>query len=165
LECPAADQTKLVSRGDMLHHVGVGDIFVIAGQSNASGRGKDPVYDPPELGVHMLRNSGRWDIAAHPLNESTDMIYEAHLENYNPATVPTCALQKCSETELHYPIGLIQTALGGSGLWQWNPDEEGSLYRNMIHIIKSTAVRIKGILGTRAVQMALKLGATYFERF
>ena len=26
------------TRGDMVHHVGVGDVFVIAGQSNAAGR-------------------------------------------------------------------------------------------------------------------------------
>ena len=42
------------TRGDMVHHVGVGDVFVIAGQSNAAGRAKDPVADEPELGVHVV---------------------------------------------------------------------------------------------------------------
>ena len=53
------------TRGDMVHNIGVGDVFVVAGQSNAAGRAKDPVDDPPELGVHLLRNSGRWDLATH----------------------------------------------------------------------------------------------------
>ena len=37
------------TRGDMVHHIGVGDVFVAAGQSNAAGRAKNPVEDPPEL--------------------------------------------------------------------------------------------------------------------
>ena len=43
------------TRGDMIHNIGVGDVFVVAGQSNAAGRAKNPVEDAPELGVHLLR--------------------------------------------------------------------------------------------------------------
>lgn len=43
-----------------VHHVGVGEIFVMAGQSNMSGYGRDPAYDPPEMGVHLFDNSGKW---------------------------------------------------------------------------------------------------------
>ena len=46
------------TRGDMIHNIGVGDVFVVAGQSNAAGRAKNPVEDAPELGVHLLRDSG-----------------------------------------------------------------------------------------------------------
>ena len=58
------------TRGDMVHNIGVGDVFVAAGQSNAAGRAKDPIEDGPELGVHLLRPSGRWDLATHPLGET-----------------------------------------------------------------------------------------------
>ena len=47
-------------RGDMRHFWGVGDLWVIAGQSNSAGYGRGAVYDPPELGLHLLRNSGHW---------------------------------------------------------------------------------------------------------
>ena len=34
-------------RGDVIHHIGVGDVYVIAGQSNAVGYGKDYITDLP----------------------------------------------------------------------------------------------------------------------
>lgn len=60
--------------GDMIHHLGIGDLFVITGQSNSAGYGKDPIFDPPELGIHLLKNNGRWDMASHPFNDSTATI-------------------------------------------------------------------------------------------
>jgi hypothetical protein len=54
-------------RGDARDFLGVGDLWVIAGQSNAAGYGKAPVQDPPELGLHMFRASGEWALATHPL--------------------------------------------------------------------------------------------------
>ncbi|MEZ4628259.1 MAG: sialate O-acetylesterase [Eubacteriales bacterium] len=68
------------TRGDMVHHVGVGDVFVIAGQSNAAGRAKDPIEDAPEIGVSLLRDSGKWDLAAHPLGETTGSVHLGHFE-------------------------------------------------------------------------------------
>lgn len=43
---------------DTIHHIGVGDLYVIAGQSNAAGYGKDSIYNPSEIEVHLLRNRG-----------------------------------------------------------------------------------------------------------
>jgi len=155
-----------ITRGDMVHHVGVGDIYVIAGQSNASGRAKDPVEDPPELGVHILRNSGRWDLASHPLNETTDSIYEAHFETANPSHGPYLAFGKLIKNATGCPVGLIQASLGGSGLWQWNPEQEGSLYCNMIDIIRRNTEGIKGILWYQGCADGFEnYGDTYYERF
>ena len=55
------------TRGDMIHHIGVGDVFVIAGQSNSVGYGKGEYTDEPELGIHVLKKNGKWDLATHPL--------------------------------------------------------------------------------------------------
>lgn len=65
---------RMCTRGDMRHHLGVGDIFLIAGQSNAAGRSKTPVCDEPHPMVHVMRPNGRWDMASHPLGETTDML-------------------------------------------------------------------------------------------
>ena len=134
------------TRGDMVHHLGVGDLYVIAGQSNAAGYGKDPAFDPPELGVHVLRNSGLWDLASHPLNESTRTIHEANREGANPGNSPFITFGRRLKKELGYPVGLIQTALGGSPLKAWNPEEDGYLYRNMLDIIRSAGGRVRGVL-------------------
>ena len=112
-------------RGDMRFHLGVGDLYVIAGQSNSAGYGKDPAYDPPEPGVHLFRNCGRWDMAAHPMNESTGTIHPVNQEGGNPGHCPYLAFGKMLRREIGYPTGLLQTSLGGSPLRVWNPKEDG----------------------------------------
>jgi len=155
-----------VLRGDMRHHFGVGDIFVIAGQSNAGGRGPDPVFDPPELGVHQLRNSGVWGIASHPLSDSTDAVYLTHREPDNPAHGPFLAFAKRLKAQLGYPIGLIQTALGGSGLWHWDASEDGALLSNMLRMLRDHAPKISGVLWYQGCTDAMeKRDDDYYERF
>lgn len=133
-------------RGDMVHHVGVGDVFALAGQSNSAGYGKDSVYDPPELGVHLYKNSDRWDLASHPLNDSTGTRHQVNTEEVNSGHSPWLSFGKYMKRYLGYPIGLIQTALGGSPLSAWNPEEEGYLYENMVERIHSQGGKIKGVL-------------------
>ena len=136
--CLSMDEQKQVEwsvRGDMVHHVGVGDVFAIAGQSNSAGYGKDPVYDPAEVGVHLLANDGRWRLATHPMNESTNTVHHANLEGGNPGHAPWLAFAKRLRRELGVPVGLVQSALGGSPLSEWNPEETGGLYRNLMAIL------------------------------
>lgn len=154
-------------RGDMIHHVGIGDLFVIAGQSNSAGYGKGPVFDPPEVGIHVLRNSGQWDLASHPFNESTHTIHSVNREGANPGHSPYLSFAKRLKRDLAYPIGLIQTALGGSPLSAWNPEEEGYLYHNMLEVIHSTTDKIKGVLWYQGCTDAesLDLAYSYLERF
>ncbi|QHW33836.1 sialate O-acetylesterase [Paenibacillus rhizovicinus] len=133
-------------RGDMIHHVGVGDLWVIAGQSNAAGYGKGPVNDPPEMGIHLLRNNGNWDLATHPFNESTNTIHIENREGGNPGHSPFLAFARMIKRKTGYPVGLVQTALGGSPLRSWNPQEEGTLYRNMVNIVQSVGGTVKGVL-------------------
>lgn len=130
------------ARGDCVHHVGVGDVFVIAGQSNSAGYGKDFISDRPEEGVHLLKNSGRWDIAAHPMNDSTDTIHSHNRDGANTGHGPYLSFAKYLKRELGYPIGLVQTSLGGSPLKAWS-GEDGSLYRNMIDVVG----KLKGVKG------------------
>ncbi|MFB9275354.1 sialate O-acetylesterase [Cohnella cellulosilytica] len=133
-------------RGDMIHHVGVGDLWIIAGQSNAAGYGKGPVNDPPELGIHLLRNSGRWDLATHPFNESTNTLHIENRETANPGHSPFLAFAKLLKKETGYPIGLVQTALGGSPLKAWNPGEDGTLYRNMLAVLRAAGGSARGVV-------------------
>ena len=101
------------TRGDMIHNIGVGDVFVVAGQSNAAGRAKNPVEDAPELGVHLLRDSGVWDLATHPLGETTGSVHQGHFENHNPGHTPWLHFAKLLKRELGYPIGIVMSAYGG----------------------------------------------------
>lgn len=153
-------------RGDVIHYFGVGDLYVIAGQSNSAGYGKDPVYDPPELGVHMLANSNRWKLAAHPLNDATNTMHEINREGGNSGTSPYLSFAKYLKRELHYPVGLIQTSLGGSPLSRWNPEEDGDLYENMLETVALVRSGVKGILWYQGCSDTEELPSqTYLERF
>ena len=142
------DQGKVcgdwATRGDMIHHVGVGDVYVIAGQSNAAGYGKDRITDAPEPGVHLLKNSGNWDLASHPMGDSTRSVHTQNMDHANTGASPYLSFAKYLKAVLGYPIGLIQASLGGSPLSAWNPQADGTLYRSMMKSIGSQ--KIKGML-------------------
>ncbi len=153
-------------RGAIIYHVGVGDVFVIAGQSNSSGYGKDQVSDGPELGVHLFKNSDRWDLATHPLNDSTDTKHEVNMEMANSGTSPHLSFAKYLKKRLGYPIGLIQTALGGSSMSSWNPEKDGGLYKNMVERIKMQGRKVKGILWYQGCSDTVEgLSYIYEEQF
>lgn len=135
-----------VTRGDMVHHIGVGDNYLIAGQSNAAGRSKSPVMDAPEPGIHMLRLSGAWDMATHPLTETTNTRYAGNYENHNPGHSPWLHFAKCLKRELNHPIGLVNAAYGGAPLKWWNPEENGALLSNAVSLLSDTHTQVRGVL-------------------
>lgn len=135
-------------RGDMRHFLGVGDLWVIAGQSNSAGYGRGPVNDPPELGVHLFRNSEQWALATHPMNESTDTCHAVNREAANSGHSPYLHFARVLKQRRGTPIGLIQTSLGGSPLSRWNPIENPSadLYANMLKCIALCGGQVRGVL-------------------
>lgn len=125
-----------VFRGDVRLHIGVGDVFMIAGQSNSAGFGKDSAYDAPELGVHLFRNRHQWDLAAHPFNESTYNADVANADRGVTGVSPYLAFGKYFKKLSHYPVGLIETAMGGMPIKKWKPGV-GGLYKNMVEQAKA----------------------------
>jgi len=89
-------------------------------------------------------------------------------EAANPGHSPYLHLGRLLVRSLGYPIGLVQTALGGSPLQAWNPAEPGGavLYRNMVHCVELAGGRVKGILWYQGESDANRGPAeTYLERF
>ncbi|MBI1335931.1 MAG: hypothetical protein GC164_03100 [Phycisphaera sp.] len=155
-------------RGDMRHFIGVGDLWVIAGQSNSAGYGRGPVEDAPQLGVHLFNNAMRWTLATQPLNESTDTAHTCNRETGNPHHSPWLQWAKLVMKQVHHPVGLVQTSLGGSGMPSWNPTQPGGheLYDNMLDCVKAVGGRVRGVLWYQGESDAsLKAGETYEERF
>ncbi len=132
-------------RGDMRHHVGVGDVWVIAGQSNAAGYGKTPCPDAPELGIHQFHASGEWRLATHPLDDSTDTQYPANREGANASHSPFLAFARMVKRAVGYPIGLVPAALGGSAIASWAPGP-GSLFDNMLAYVRDAGGGCRGVL-------------------
>jgi sialate O-acetylesterase len=132
-------------RGDMRHFLGVGDLWIIAGQSNASGYGRAPYDDAPELGLHMLRHNGAWSLASHPLSDATASVFPASRETYNTGHSPFLHFARALKRELRHPIGLLPAALGGSPLADWHP-ERGALFANLKAMAARAGGSVKGIL-------------------
>ena len=147
--CLRRDSTsglEWAKRGDMIHHVGVGDLWVIAGQSNAVGYGRGPIHDPPELGVHLLRHDGSWDLASHPFNDATASIHPENRDDANPGHSPFLAFGRIVRRATGYQVGLLMAALGGSPLSAWDVEDDGYLTRNMLRIVATAGGRVRGIL-------------------
>lgn len=132
-------------RGDCVLHVGVGNLFIIAGQSNAAGYSRDFCMDPPHLCVHLYRNRSKWDMACHPMNESTMAGSLPNEEMGIPGVSPYLSFAKAYYAITNQPVGLIQTSMGGSPIKRWKP-EEGDLYQNMMQKIKETKGAYAGVL-------------------
>ncbi len=133
-------------RGDMVHHIGVGDVWVITGQSNAEGHGKSPVPDAPELGVHMFRANGEWALATHPLGDSTQTKYPPNRLGSNPSHSPWLVFGKTLRAELGLPIGLIPASLGGSPLSAWTRGVDGVLFDNMLRYVEDAGGGVRGVV-------------------
>lgn len=152
------------ARTCIVRHFGVGDLYLLTGQSNMAGYGRDAAYDPPCLGVHLYGNNGLWDIAAHPLNDSTDTIYPENAE-YASETSPALSFSRKLHQSLGIPIGLIQASLGGSPLSAWDPSDNGTLYRAMMRRIEVVG-NVKGVLWYQGCSdTSAGLAESYLARF
>lgn len=152
-------------RGDMRHFLSVGDIWIVAGQSNAVGYGRAPAADGPEFGLHVLRHNGRWALAAHPLHDATGTVFPANRETYNAGHSPFLHFARILRRETGLPIGLIPAALGGSPLEAWHPGR-GPLFRNLLDMVRRAGGRVAGMAWCQGESDSEPgLAETYLERF
>lgn len=156
-----------IFRGDVRVHIGIGDLFVVAGQSNSAGYAKDFAFDPPSLMVHLFRNRRKWDLACHPINESTDAPDDPNAELGVSGVSPWISFGKRFSELSHVPVGLINTALGGSPVRRWDPAQEGDLYRNMTDKVKACGGKAAGVLWYQGCSDTdtLTQARTYQENF
>ena len=135
-------------RGDYIHHIGVGDIYVIAGQSNSSGTGKGIVNDGPLLGVHLFANDERWKLAMHPLEDATNTLHPVTITRIFHGHSPWLAFARTIFQKTGIPVGLVPTALGGSPISRWLVGEEadGGLFKNMADMLQKAGGKTAGIL-------------------
>lgn len=68
---------------------------------------------------------------------------------------------------LHYPIGLIQTALGGSPLCAWSKEKDGQLYHNLVRTVAACGGKVKGIVWYQGCTdgFHIETAEAYYEGF
>jgi len=153
--------------GDAVHHIGVGDIYLIAGQSNAEGHSKRGINDPVSMQVHMFGLNKKWDIASHPLSDCTGSEYKCFKDRTLVAYhTPWLQFAKIVISKVGYPIGLLPSAIGGVPLSVFDKREDGKLYDDMMEIVKNAGGKIKGVLWYQGCSDCNpQRSVTYFERF
>ncbi|CEF48443.1 unnamed protein product [uncultured bacterium] len=142
----------------------VGDLWVLAGQSNMQGVGDLLDVTPPNNQVLALGMDGRWARAEEPLHwlvDSPDPVHsgdpktraERSAKEHKTRTKGAglglpFAVAMVEQTRV--PIGLVICAHGGTSMEQWNPSKKAeggnSLYGSMLRQVQLAGGKVKGVL-------------------
>jgi len=160
-----ADPWRLT--GDRVFHAAVGDLWAIAGQSNAAGYGRGAADDPISLGVHIYAADLRWKLAAHPLHDTTRTAHPVNRDAGCIDHTPWLSFARQIYDTTGVPIGLLPVALGGSPLSAWDPGEASpALYTNMMEVIRQAGGMIAGMVWYQGESDAgPELAPSYAARF
>ncbi|MFQ6096426.1 MAG: sialate O-acetylesterase [Armatimonadota bacterium] len=112
-------------------YVGIGDVFIVAGQSNASGRGSTyQAYTHAGLKAAMYRQDGRWV----ELKDPTDS------DDGAGSAWPLLATLHMADQGV--PVAFVTTADGGTGLAAPDGDwsKGGMQYRGFLATVRSSGV-------------------------
>jgi sialate O-acetylesterase len=153
-----------------IQNILVGDLWVLAGQSNMEGNGALADLDQPNTFVHSFDMADHWLVAEDPLHLSVAAADRVHWEqdaNHTPYRLERGALRKFIADRRQgaglglpfavemvrregVPIGLIPCAHGGTSMNDWDPalkDKDGdSLYGAMIRRVRAAGGKVRGVL-------------------
>jgi len=143
----------------------VGDIWVMAGQSNMQGVGNRIDVEMPHVLVHTFSMSYEWRLAEEPLHtlaESPDVCH-ANFPNDEERQKAIAAWRdgpKGAGLGLSFakemvartgrPVGLIASAHGGTSMGQWDPTQKDkggeSMYGSMCKQVQAAGGKVRGVL-------------------
>ncbi|MGQ9918948.1 MAG: sialate O-acetylesterase [Bryobacteraceae bacterium] len=165
----------------------VGDLWVLAGQSNMEGVGNLENLPLPSAMVNSLDMTDTWVVAEDPLHRLVDAADRVHWRKNAKGEIARLegeelrkwiaarrkgagpglpfALEMVRRTGV--PVGLIPCAHGGTSMDQWSPnlkDRGGeSLYGAMLRRIRLAGGRVRGVLWYQGESDASEKAAPLFE--
>jgi len=147
------------------HNILVGDLWILAGQSNMQGVGDLVDVEPPQGQVHMFDMSDNWRMAEEPVHSIPDAVDSFHWRGKPRLMGPEAAAYHKNRVKgaglglpfgaymarfSGVPVGLVPCAHGGTSMEQWSPalrDQGGaSLYGAMLRRQKAVGGSVKGVL-------------------
>lgn len=145
--------------GQIFTDIYVGDVWVLAGQSNMQGIGRTSFSEFNNNNtIRALFMNNNWNTANHPLHERGTSPFAVHHEisNVTPSRVdpvrgvgPGLAFAKKLNRLTGVPQGLICCSHGGTTIEQWDPNlrdkGEHSLYGAMLLRCKQNGSNVRGV--------------------
>lgn len=177
--------------GAALHarsNVLVGDIWLLAGQSNMEGVGDLVDLEKPSDKVNSFNMLDTWVEAKDPLHELSSAVDRVHWRKNaagQPERLEGAALEQARaarkkgaglglpfaieyEKRTGIPVGLLPCAHGGTSMNQWSPDLKSqggdSLYGSTIRRAELIGGKVKGILWYQGESDANPTAAPLFEK-
>ena len=160
----------------------VGDLWVLAGQSNMEGVGDLTDVEPPHPLVHSFQSREQWAPAEEPLHwlgESPRLIHHVlwgqpmptELPPRDPARVKGAGLgltfARAMAEQTGVPVGLVPAAHGGTSMQQWEPSRKGqggaSLYGATLERVRAVGGKVAGILWYQGESDANPTDAALYE--
>lgn len=166
IEVRVAGSTSMDSVKDLY----VGDLWLLAGQSNMEGVGNLVDVEQPNPRIRSFSQSDHWDLATEPLHQlanATDRVHWRKDTDGNPVKLEGQELEayvakrkkgaglglpfaKEMLARTGVPIGLIPCAHGGTSMDQWDPELKNqigvSLYGATYRRFLAVGGRIRGVL-------------------
>lgn len=166
----------------------VGDLWVLAGQSNMEGVGNLEDLPVPSALVNSFDQTDTWVMASDPLHRLPDANDRVHWRRAGPQAEPVklegpalrdfianrkkgagvglpFALEMVRRTGV--PIGLLPCAHGGTSMDQWSPalKDKGadSLYGAMLRRVRLAGGKVKGVLWYQGESDASEKAAPLFK--
>ncbi len=144
----------------------VGDLWVLAGQSNMEGVGDLRDVEAPSPFVRSYQSREQWAVAEEPLHWLGESPRLVHHKLWGRERVPDeldprdigrtkgaglgLAFAKRRHGQTGVPVGLIPSAHGGTSMQQWEPARKGegggSLYGATLKRFHGVGGRVAGIL-------------------
>jgi sialate O-acetylesterase len=143
----------------------VGDVWVMAGQSNMQGVGNRVNVETPSPQVHTFAMNYEWRVAQEPLHtlaESPDPVHGTYAtEEERQKAIGEwrdgkkgaglgLAFAKEMLARTGRPVGLIASAHGGTSMGQWDPTQKdkggASLYGSMCKQVQAAGGKVRGML-------------------
>lgn len=166
IEVRVAGSTAL----DSVKELFVGDLWLLAGQSNMEGVGNLIDVEQSDPRIRTFDQADHWELATEPLHQLVDAADRVHWrkdKEGNPVKLEGQALDayvanrkkgaglglpfaKIMLSRTGVPIGLIPCAHGGTSMDQWNPELKNqgglSLYGATYRRFLAVGGRIRGVL-------------------
>jgi hypothetical protein len=145
-------------------YVGVGDIYVIAGQSNASGRGAHTASAHPALRAALFGNDDRWRGLSDPVDDATGQVDRVSADPRAGGSVwPLLATELMAAEGV--PLAFVPCAKGTTPIRSWvkdaaAPRSRDTLYGSMLRRVRAVGGRVRAVLFWQGEADARRLTST-----